>query len=72
MAPPTGDPENARDAFLAAMRAFAERLDIDIHNVDILVEAGTVTEQEGDELRARMAGERDRVNEIVEEFSRFR
>jgi hypothetical protein len=57
--------------FVRSAQAFAERLELDIANIAVLLETGAISESEADELRARMAGELDSVNGLIAEFSKF-
>jgi hypothetical protein len=63
--------ENARMVMIAAIEAFAERCEIDIGNVTVLHESGAITQDEADELRARLAGEMEKATEMAAEFRKF-
>jgi hypothetical protein len=56
---------------IAAMEAFAERCEIDIRNVTVLQTSGALSEEEADELRARLAGEMEAATEMAAQFRRF-
>jgi len=63
--------ETGRERLVKSLKEFAEQLTQDIATIQALREEGTITQDEADETSARMAGELDKANDAIAEFSKF-